>query len=177
MFFRFLYLHDPVNTHAPMAFSLIMDQIGNTLQRLNQLPIVVSRIWIWKCPTWTYWLCSVYLLKHTLGWQRPNHGESGTRFELCCSFFSRKYYMQDLPNPRDAAWHYFTAVLYDRSFGIQFHSSLGRVACLKAETYLAKKSDPAAATTALDGLLSGLAVVAEKAAVAVAHTLGANSTG
>jgi len=42
---------------------------------------------------------------------------------------------------------------------------------------LAKKSDPAAATTALDGLLSGLAVVAEKAAVAVAHTLGANSTG
>lgn len=44
-----------------------------------------------------------------------------------------------------------------------FHS-LGRVACLKAETYLAKKSDPAAATTALDGLLSGLAVVAEKAA-------------
>lgn len=31
------------------------------------------------------------------------------------------------------------------------------------KTYLAKKSDPAAATTALDGLLSGLAVVAEKA--------------
>lgn len=33
-----------------------------------------------------------------------------------CSFFSRKYYIQDLPNPRDAAWHYFTAVLYDRTW-------------------------------------------------------------
>ena len=61
-------------------------------------------------------------------------------------------------------------------------SLLAGKSSLKAETYLAKKSDPAAATTALDGLLSGLAVVAEKAApVAVSHTivggLRANSIG